>query len=230
MKKDDDIIPINDIISKIPNNRKQNYIFNNTTDQTTDTREFKGLSFKENNEIINSIDLRDQKNSISLKCIFKDIKRIKTIKVVIQNIYGPNGGSKTASYQYDLLDKTTYYKNVEDIIKENQISIKNEYLIQDDWGNRHHWKFQEFLLNEKSIKNSNGTYQKINMSSLQNNNTLRCVYNDIIEYCWKRNNYVSHPNNDTLTYHYDNNIKKYEKTISRYKNDAAPDIIFYSYD
>ena len=229
MKKDDDIIPINDIISKIPNDRKQNYIFNNTTDQTTDTREFKGLSFKENNEMINSINLRDVQDSFSLKCIFKDIKRIKNIKVVIQNSYGPNNGAKTVSYQYDLLDKTTYYKNVEDIIKENQILIKNEYLIQDNWGNRHHWKFQEILLNEKSIKNSNGTYQKINMSSLQNNNTLRCVYNDIIEYCWKRITFVEY-SNDTATYRYNNNIKKYEKTIIRHKTDKAPDNTFYSYD
>ena len=62
-EKDDDIISINDIISKIPNDRKQNYIFNNTTDQTTDTREFKGLSFKGNNEIINSTKLIYGKNS-----------------------------------------------------------------------------------------------------------------------------------------------------------------------
>ena len=181
MEKDDDIISINDIISKIPNDRKQNYIFNNTTDQTTDTREFKGLSFKENNEIINSINLRDIQDSFSLKCIFKDIKRIKTIQVDIQNIYAPGVGSKMVSYQYDLLDNTTYYVNVVDIMKTLPESTrnKNDYVTQDDYGNRYHYTFQDIQLNGSSLK-------QLNLSTSGNVVGLNCIYNQTgIDYCWK---------------------------------------------
>ena len=207
-EKDDDIISINDIISKIPNDRKQNYIFNNTTDQTTDTRGFKGLSFKENNEIINSINLRDIQDSFSLKCIFKDIKRIKTIQVDIQNIYAPGVGSKMVSYQYDLLDKTTYYKNVEDIIKSLPESTrnKNDYVTQDDYGNRYHYIFQDIQLNGSSLK-------QLNLSTSGNVVGLNCIYNQTgIDYYWKivdREVITNSVNNRLIKYHrctYYNNI------------------------
>lgn len=207
-EKDDDIISINDIISKIPNDRKQNYIFNNTTDQTTDTRGFKGLSFKENNEIINSINLRDIQDSFSLKCIFKDIKRIKTIQVDIQNIYAPGVGSKMVSYQYDLLDKTTYYKNVEDIIKSLPESTrnKNDYVTQDDYGNRYHYIFQDIQLNGSSLK-------QLNLSTSGNVVGLNCIYNQTgIDYYWKivdREVITRSVNNRAIKYHrctYYNNI------------------------
>ncbi len=115
---------------------------------------------------------------------------------------------------------------LENIIEEYQNSIKDEYVIQDDCGNKHHWKFQEILLNEISIKNSNGEYQKINMSSLQDNITLRCVYEDIIEYYWK---YNGHEDTDRYyyvrDYYFINNIKG-TKTI---KSHEIPNS-FYSYD
>lgn len=184
MKKDDDIIPINNIISKIPNSYKQNYIFNNTTDQTTDTREFKGLSFKENNEIINSINLRDVQDSFSLKCIFKDIKRIRKINVNIQNIYAPGVGSKTISYQYDLLNNPNYYVNVEDIIKTLPESTrnKNDYVTKDDYGNKHHYTFKDIELNGSSLK-------QLNLSTSGNVVNLNCSYNETgINYLWKLTN------------------------------------------
>ena len=128
--------------------------------------------------------------------------------------------------EYDLLDKNANYLNIENIIEEYQNSIKDEYVIQDDWGNKHHWKFQEILLNEISIKNSNGEYQKINMSSLQDNITLRCVYEDIIEYYWKYNGYEDDGLHHILTdFYFINNIKG-TKTI---KENKIPDS-FYSYD
>ena len=207
-EKDDDIISINDIISKIPNDRKQNYIFNNTTDQTTDTRGFKGLSFKENNEIINSINLSEIQDSFSLKCIFKDIKRIKTIQVDIQNIYAPGVGSKMVSYQYDLLNKTTYYKNVEDIMKTLPESTrnKNDYVTQDDYGNRYHYIFQDIQLNGSSLK-------QLNLSTSGNVVGLNCIYNQTgIDYYWKivdREVITKSVNNKLIKYHrctYYNNI------------------------
>ena len=221
-KKDDDIISINDIISKIPNDRKQNYIFNNTTDQTTDTREFKGLSFKENNEIINSINLRDIQDSFSLKCIFKDIKRIKTIQVDIQNIYAPGVGSKMVSYQYDLLDNTTYYVNVVDIMKTLPESTrnKNEYIKKDDWGNIYHYTFQGILIN--------GNYlNQLNLSTSKNKVILVCDYIEKIEYYWKYNGHNEKVKNSTKrAYYFINNIKG-TKIIKRVKK---PDNFFYSYD
>lgn len=191
MEKDDDIISINDIISKIPNSHKQNYIFNNTTDKTTDTREFKGLSFKENNEIINSIDLRDVQDSFSLKCIFKDIKHIKNVQVNIQNIYAPGVGSKTISYQFDLLNNPNYYVNVEDIIKTLPESTrnKNDYVIKDDYGNKHHYTFKDIQLNGSSLK-------QLNLSTSGNVVNLNCSYNETgINYWWKLTS-----NNEKITY------------------------------
>ena len=180
-KKDDDIISINDIISKIPNSYKQNYIFNNTTDHTTDTREFEGLSFKENNEIINSINLNNVQDSFSLKCIFKDIKRIKDVQVNIQNIYAPGVGSKTISYQFDLLKNTNYYVNVADIIKTLPESTRNKnvYVIKDDYGNKHHYTFKDIQLNGSSLK-------QLNLSTSGNVVDLNCSYNQTgINYYWK---------------------------------------------
>ena len=180
-EKDDDIISINDIISKIPNSYKQNYIFNNTTDHTTDTREFKGLSFKENNEIINSINLNNVQDSFSLKCIFKDIKRIKDVQVNIQNIYAPGVGSKTISYQFDLLKNTNYYVNVADIIETLPESTRNKnvYVIKDDYGNKYHYKFKDIQLNGSSLK-------QLNLSTSGNVVDLNCSYNQTgINYYWK---------------------------------------------
>ena len=180
-RKDDDIISINDIISKIPNSYKQNYIFNNTTDHTTDTREFKGLSFKENNEIINSINLNNVQDSFSLKCIFKDIKRIKDVQVNIQNIYAPGVGSKTISYQFDLLKNTNYYVNVADIIETLPESTRNKnvYVIKDDYGNKYHYKFKDIQLNGSSL-------EQLNLSTSGNVVDLNCSYNQTgINYYWK---------------------------------------------
>ena len=180
-RKDDDIISINDIISKIPNSYKQNYIFNNTTDHTTDTRGFEGLSFKENNKIINSINLNNVQDSFSLKCIFKDIKRIKDVQVNIQNIYAPGVGSKTISYQFDLLKNTNYYVNVEDIIKTLPESTrnKNDYVIKDDYGNKYHYKFKDIQLNGSSL-------EQLNLSTSGNVVDLNCSYNQTgINYYWK---------------------------------------------
>ena len=180
-RKDDDIISINDIISKIPNSYKQNYIFNNTTDHTTDTRKFEGLSFKENNKIINSINLNNVQDSFSLKCIFKDIKRIRDVQVNIQNIYAPGVGSKTISYQFDLLKNTNYYVNVADIIETLPESTrnKNDYVIKDDYGNKHHYTFKDIQLNGSSLK-------QLNLSTSGNVVDLNCSYNQTgINYYWK---------------------------------------------
>ena len=180
-RKDDDIISINDIISKIPNSYKQNYIFNNTTDHTTDTREFEGLSFKENNEIINSINLNNVQDSFSLKCIFKDIKRIKDVQVNIRNTYAPGVGSKTISYQFDLLKNTNYYVNVADIIETLPESTRNKnvYVIKDDYGNKHHYRFEDIQLNGSSLK-------QLNLSTSGNVVDLNCSYNQTgINYYWK---------------------------------------------
>ena len=142
------------------------------------------MSFKENNEIINSINLKNIQDSFSLKCIFKDIKRIKTIQVDIQSTYAPNIGSKSISYQCDLLDKNTYYKSVADIIKTLPESTrnKNDYVTKDDYGNKHHYTFKDIELNGNSLK-------QLNLSTSGNVVDLNCIYNETgINYYWKITN------------------------------------------
>ena len=139
------------------------------------------MSFKENNEIINSINLNNVQDSFSLKCIFKDIKRIKNVQVNIQNIYAPGVGSKTISYQFDLLKNTNYYVNVADIIKTLPESTrnKNDYVIKDDYGNKYHYTFKDIQLNGSSLK-------QLNLSTLGNVVDLNCSYNQTgINYYWK---------------------------------------------
>ena len=68
MKKDDDIIPINDIISKIPKKYLTKGIkdtFGNITDYS-----IKGLTLKTNDVILNKINISDNK-FINLKCSYK---------------------------------------------------------------------------------------------------------------------------------------------------------------
>ena len=222
-RKDDDIISINDIISKIPNSYKQNYIFNNTTDHTIDTREFEGLSFKENNKIINSINLNNVQDSFSLKCIFKDIKRIKYVQVNIQNIYAPGVGSKTISYQFDLLKNTNYYVNVADIIKTLPESTrnKNDYVIKDDYGNKYHYTFKDIQLNGSSLK-------QLNLSTSGNVVDLNCSYNQTgINYYWKTTSeivgvqYIKGIKYNVCTCTYYNNILGYKERVYKNTNNSG---------
>ena len=181
------------------------------------------MSFKENNEIINSINLNNVQDSFSLKCIFKDIKRIKDVQVNIQNIYAPGVGSKTISYQFDLLKNTNYYVNVADIIKTLPESTrnKNDYVIKDDYGNKHHYRFEDIQLNGSSLK-------QLNLSTSGNVVDLNCSYNQTgINYYWKFTSerteirYIKGVKYNVCICTYYNNILGYKKKEYKTTNNSS---------